>query len=158
MFGGREAARLLRALTLTACTVVLMSMMTVPAAALDYHAFTPQRPTYSSSDVRGRLDNQINYRAKVGRPRMQWSYRVNPRVAVTARGPATEVAKLYCNGKLVPGYRDYHTGVGAGYLFHSSYGPLRTGRLYRLSVTITFKAVSGTARLVVDHGFYITYV
>jgi hypothetical protein len=133
------------------------SATAAPAVALDYHAFTPQRPTYTFSDVKGRLDNQVNYQATRG-PRTQWSYRVNRRLAAIAKGPATETATLYCNGRRIPGYRDYHAGVSAGYLFHSSYGPLRTGCLYRLNVTISFKAPGGMARLAVNHGFYITYV
>jgi len=128
-----------------------------PAMALDFHAFTPQRPTYTHSDAQGRIDNQINYRA-TGGPRTQWGYRVSAPLVAAARGPATESVTLYCNGKLIPGYRDYHAGVPAGYFFHSSFGPLRTSCLYRLHITIQFKAVGGTAQVVVDHAFYITYV
>jgi len=89
---------------------------------------------------------------------MQWSYRVNRLLAFAAKGPATEAATLSCNGKRIPGYRDFHTGVGAGYLFHSSYGPLRAGCLYRLNLTIAFTLGPGTATIIVDHRFYITYV
>jgi hypothetical protein len=140
------------------CGAALLPAATAPAmaATLDYQAFTPQAPRFHSKSAKGTLDNQINYRASGG-PRTQWSFRLSPLLVLLAKGPATEIGTLYCNGKHVGGSRDFHTGVSAGYLFHSSYGPLRTSCKYRLNVTIAYNIAGGTATIVINHGFYITY-
>lgn len=127
-----------------------------PALAVDFFAFSPHHPFYSHVHPNGRITNQINYRS-VGGPRMQWSYVIKRPLAAAATTPATEVATLSCNGKLIPGYRDLHSGVPAGYFFHSSYGPLRTSCLYRLHIRLSFGLPGGIYVITVDHDFYITY-
>jgi hypothetical protein len=151
----RSFARL-RSLVLTLGVSALTATTATPAAAaLTPHAYMPQAPTYSFTDADGRFDNQINYFAG---PRTQWSYRVSAPLVAAATGTATEVATLSRDGKLIPGYRDLHSGVSPRYLFHSAYGPLQTTHNYLLHIVIRFRVSGGYAILTFDHAFYITLV
>ncbi len=143
-----------RAVCLLGVTIALALWLSSgrASAAPQYYAFTPQRATFRADGRHGVFDAQVRYR---GRTRLQWSYQLYARTSASAVGPMEESTYLYCDGRRVRGYRNFHPVIPAGYLVHSSVA-VSTGCDYHLAITETFpiRTKSGTGVRAVGADFY----
>ncbi len=122
------------------------------SAAPQYYAFTPQRATFHADGRHGVFDAQVRY----GRhTRLQWSYQLYVRTSAAAVGPMEESTYLYCDGRRVKGYRNFHAAIPADYFVHSSVA-VSTGCDYHLGITETFpiKTARGMGIRAVGADFY----
>jgi hypothetical protein len=98
--------------------------------------FTPQSPSYTSTDANGRMSGQVSF---AGHWPMSWSYRILAQpYASAAVSDVMETASYYANGALVKSYHDSHREA-IDYLFHSTTPTNNGGVPYELASQYVWK-------------------
>lgn len=100
------------------------------------HTYTPGNPAWGYENDIARWDGQVSYGSgKV----MAWSIKLKPAVQELVFGDS-----MTCNTTIIdlPNYSDYHAGIPADYVLHSSVGNLHDGHQYRLRSICTFQVLT----------------